>query len=273
VSSAPSSEDAGRPAPAVARDAATVLLARDAPAGVEVLLLERHRESRMSPGAYAFPGGRVEATDAPADAERFCRGLTGDVAAAALRDVAPAERAIGFWVAALREAFEETGLLLAYDAAGTPLSPGPAERLAAHRYRCRVAPAAFRAMLLDEGWALATDRMAYWAHWITPEERPVRYDTRFFVAAAFAGAAPDPDNLEVVGFRWLTAAAAIAQHAAGAIMVPMVTQQILASIGVHPTVAAILAAAPAREIRAVRPRIVLSEGKERILMPDDPGWF
>ena len=189
--------------------------------------------------------------------------------------MAPAERAIGFWVAALREAFEETGLLLACDAAGTPLAQDGslAERLAALRHRCRTEPAAFRAMLLDEGWTLATDRMAYWAHWITPEERPVRYDTRFFVAAAFAGATPVPDNQEVVGFRWLTAAGALAQHAAGAITVPMVTQRILGSIAGYATVSAILAAAPAREIRAVRPRIVQRDGKERILLPDDPEWY
>jgi 8-oxo-dGTP pyrophosphatase MutT (NUDIX family) len=252
-----------------------VLLARDAPAGVEVLLLERHRASRMAPGAHAFPGGRVEPTDAPRDAERFCRGLTRGAAAATLRDVAPAERAIGFWVAALREAFEETGILLACDAAGTPLVPAGAlaQRLAARRDRCRAEPADFRAMLLDEGWALATDRMAYWAHWITPEERPVRYDTRFFVAAAFAGATPAPDNHEVVGFRWLTAKGALAQAAAGAITVPMVTQRILGSIAGYATVDAMLAAAPAREITAVRPRILQRGGKERILLPDDPEWY
>jgi 8-oxo-dGTP pyrophosphatase MutT (NUDIX family) len=252
-----------------------VLLVRDAPAGVEVLLLERHQASKMAPGAYAFPGGRVEAADAPGDAERLCRGLTRDAAAAMLGDVTPAEQAIGFWIAALREAFEETGLLLACDAAGTPVFPaGPvAERLAAGRQRCRTDPAAFRAMLLEEGWTLATDRMAYWAHWITPEERPVRYDARFFVAAALAGATPVPDDHEVVAFRWSTAAGALAQHAAGAITVPMVTQRILGSIAGYPTVDAILAAGSGREIRPVRPRIVTSEGKERILLPGDPGWY
>ena len=92
------------------RDAATVVLGRDAPAGVEVLLLERHRQSPMAPGAFAFPGGRVETGDAAADAERVCHGLTAAEAAAILHDVHPAERAIGFWIAALREAFEEVGL-------------------------------------------------------------------------------------------------------------------------------------------------------------------
>src|SRR5262249_38078656 len=244
-------------------------------AGLEVLLLERHRGSRMAPGAYAFPGGRVEAADAPADAERLCRGLSAAAAAARLPDVRPPERAIGFWIAARREGFEETGLLLACDAAGRPLvtDARAAARFAEHRRRCRADSRFFRTMLLEEALRLATDRMAYWAHWITPEERPVRYDTRFFVAAAFPDGAPEPDGVEVVGYRWLTPAAAVAQHRAGDLTLPGVTQQILASVGNSASVAALLAAAPAREIRAIRPRIVWADGKEKILLPDDPGWF
>jgi 8-oxo-dGTP pyrophosphatase MutT (NUDIX family) len=189
--------------------------------------------------------------------------------------VTPPERAIGFWIAALREVFEETGLLLAYGPHGAPFAPdrAAADRLGEDRRRCRADSGTFRAMLLADGLRLATDRMAYWAHWITPEERPVRYDTRFFVAAAPPHGAADPDGTEVVGFRWLTPEAALAQHRAGDLTLPGVTREILASVGVHPTVAALLAAAPSREIRPVRPRIVLEDGKERILLPDDPGWF
>jgi len=237
-----------------------------------VLLLERHRASPMSPGAFAFPGGRVEASDAHPDAERVCRGLTAAGAAARLPDVTPPERAIGFWIAALREAFEEAGLLLAYERGGGPAVLDAPRRLE-DRERCRAASGAFRAMLLAEGWTLATDRMAYWAHWITPEERPIRYDTRFFVAAAFPHGAPEPDGVEVVACRWLTPEAALVHHAAGDLVLPMVTQEVLRSIAPHPTVTALLAAAPSREIRPVRPRIVVAEGRERILLPDDPGWF
>jgi hypothetical protein len=128
-------------------------------------------------------------------------------------------------------------------------------------------------MLLELGLVLATDRMVYWAHWITPEERPVRYDTRFFVAAAPVGASAEPDGIEVVGARWLTPAAALARQRAGDLALPGVTQQILASVAAHPTVAALLAAAPGREIRAIRARIVMIDGREKILMPGDPGWF
>ncbi len=265
----------GEHVPVVARDAATVVLARDAPAGVAVLLLERHGSSRMAPGAFAFPGGRVEPSDAPPDADRLCRRLTAEAAAAILSDVTPPERAIGFWIAALREAFEETGLLLAHDRDGAPVAPDAraAARLAESRQRCRADSGAFRALLLEEGLRLATDRMAYWAHWITPEERPVRYDTRFFVAAALPHGAVDPDGVEVVGFRWLTPEAALAQHRAGDLTLPGVTQEILASVGAYPSVAALLAGAPSREIRPIRPRIVIRDGQETILLPDDPGWF
>src|SRR3990172_1038847 len=113
----------GEHVPVIARAAASRGLARAPPAGVAVLLLERHGSSRMAPGAFAFPGGRVEPSDAPPDADRLCRGLTADAAAPILHDVTPPERAIGFWIAALREAFEETGLLLAYDREGAPFAP------------------------------------------------------------------------------------------------------------------------------------------------------
>jgi 8-oxo-dGTP pyrophosphatase MutT (NUDIX family) len=263
------------PGPVVARDAATVILARDGEAGVEVLLLERHRQSRMAPGAFAFPGGRVEADDAAPEWEPLCQGLAASEAAILLPDVGPPARALGFWVAALREAFEEAGILLARDPGGTPFGAEALgrERLAGYRARCRAEGRAFREMLVDHGLRLATDRMAYWAHWITPEERPVRYDTRFFVAAALPATVPDPDGIEVVAARWLAPAAALAHHVAGELTLPAVTQQILTSIRPHATADALLAAAPGREIRPIRPRIVVAEGRERILLPDDPGWF
>jgi 8-oxo-dGTP pyrophosphatase MutT (NUDIX family) len=262
----------------LAPDAATVVLARDAGEvtdTVEVLLLERHAGSRMAPGAFAFPGGRVEPDDTSPDAERLCRGLTGAAAARILHDVRPAGRAIGFWIAALRELFEETGLLLACDGSGAPFGSGEAgrARLQQCRARCRSGDGVFRTMLLDEGLRLATDRMVYYAHWITPEERPVRYDTRFFVAAAFPDGSPEPDGIEVVAARWLTPAAAVAAHQEGALSLPFVTQRVLRSVGRYPTVAALLEAARSREVRPIRPRIVLAGGQERLLLPGDPGYF
>ena len=261
--------------PGTPRPAAAVVAARDTAAGLEVLLLQRHVDSPMSPGAYAFPGGRVEAADSEDGAGRSCHGLDESAAAAALRDVTPPRAALAFWIAALREAFEETGLLLAYRVDGTPFAPGPAERprFDAYRARCRADAAAFLAMLRTEGLTLATDRMAYWARWITPEERPLRYDARFFVAASVAAVPVDPDGRETVACRWLSPTAALEQHRAGAITLPVPTREILRSIAGVPDVTTLLETARRREIRPVRARIVREGGAERILLPGDPGYF
>jgi 8-oxo-dGTP pyrophosphatase MutT (NUDIX family) len=259
--------------PAVAREAASVILARDASAGLEVLLLQRHPDSRFSPGAFAFPGGRVETADAAPGVEARCRGLGRTEAARQMPDVRPEERAIGFWVAALREAFEESGVLLAYGPDGGLVNSRTLDTVRAHRARCREDSSAFARLLRDFDLRLATDRAAYWAHWITPEERPVRYDTRFLVAAAGPTQVVEPDGFEVVSARWIAPEDALTRHRARELVLPLPTQQILASLAGHRGVGDLLAAARGRQVRSVRPRIVRDGSGERILLPDDPGWF
>ncbi len=100
---------------------------------------------------------------------------------------------------------------------------------------------------------LATDRVAYWAHWITPEERPIRYDTRFFVAATWPEQVAEPDGLEMVAARWIRPEDALARHRARELVLPLPTQGILASLSAHRDVDALLAAAHGREVRPVRP--------------------
>jgi 8-oxo-dGTP pyrophosphatase MutT (NUDIX family) len=259
--------------PSTPREAASVILARDGPDGLEVLLLQRHPESRFSPGAYAFPGGRVELSDGAAEAEARCRGLTRAEAARQLPGVEPPERAIGFWVAALREAFEEAGILLAYRPDQEPVSTASLAQARTRRAECCRDSALFARLLADLRLTLATDRTAYWAHWITPEERPIRYDTRFFVAPAWPGQVAEPDGVEMVGARWMRPEEALASHRERGLTLPLPTQGILASLAEHRDVEALLQAARGREVRPVRPRIVREAGGERILLPHDPGWF
>jgi 8-oxo-dGTP pyrophosphatase MutT (NUDIX family) len=259
--------------PVTPREAASVILARDASDAVEVLLLQRHPNSRFSPGAFAFPGGRVEAADSAPDVVARCRGLDRAAAARQLRDVRPPERAIGFWVAALREAFEEAGILLAHHADARLLDPATLAEARALRARCREDSARFGQILTDLDLTLATDHVVYWAHWITPEERSIRYDTRFFIAPAGPEQAPEPDGDEMVGARWTRPSEALAHHGARELVLPLPTQRILATLAEHRDVTALMAAARGREIRPVRPRIVRDAGGERILLPDDPGWF
>jgi len=259
--------------PPTPQEAASIIVARDAVAGLEVLLLQRHPKSRFSPGAFAFPGGRLEAADAAPGIEARCRGLGRGEAAKQLPDVKPPERAIGFWVTALRELFEEAGMLLAYGPDARPLSAASLEDLRVERTRSREDSAAFGRLLTERHLALATDHVGYWAHWITPEERPIRYDTRFFVAAAWVDQIAEPDGLEMVAARWIRPVDALAGHAASELVLPLPTQRILASLAEHGDVGAILRAAGDRDIRSIRPRIIRDASGERILLPDDPDWF
>lgn len=263
------------PVPAIPRQAATVVPVRDAPDGVEVLLLTRHHDSPMSPGAYAFPGGRVEPADAWADARRLCHGL--DEALAAETVDVPIEAAAAYRIAALREAFEETGFLLANRADGSPvpLARLGRERLAALRARSRADAAAFRAILVEEGWRLAIDRTAYYARWITPEERPLRYDARFFLALTLPGAsdaAVEPDGRETVACRWIRPAVALEEARTGRAPLPVPTREVLRSLIEETDTASLLRAARRRAVRPVQPRIVREEGRERILLPGEPGY-
>jgi 8-oxo-dGTP pyrophosphatase MutT (NUDIX family) len=264
----------GAPArPPTPQEAASIIVARDAPAGLEVLLLQRHPKSRFSPGAFAFPGGRVEAADADPAVVARCRGLGRIEAARRLRDVQPPERAAGFWVTALRELFEEAGMLLAYDPDARPVSGASLGDVRALRTRSREDSASFARLLAERDLTLATDRVSYWAHWITPEERPIRYDTRFFVAAAWTDQVAEPDGVEMVAARWIRPDDALARHEAQELVLPLPTQRILASLSEHGGADAMVAAAGGRDIRSIRPRIVRDASGERVLLPEDPDWF
>jgi 8-oxo-dGTP pyrophosphatase MutT (NUDIX family) len=139
---------------------------------------------RRAASAFAFPGGRVEAADA-APASRSGAGGSGGAKPRGGFRTSGRRSAIGFWVTALRELFEEAGMLLGYGPDARPVSVALLEDLRVQRTRCREDSAAFGRLLAERDLTLATDRVGYWAHWITPEERPIRYDTRFFVAAAW----------------------------------------------------------------------------------------
>jgi 8-oxo-dGTP pyrophosphatase MutT (NUDIX family) len=182
--------------PAVAHPAATVLLLRDGPAGVEVYLQRRPHRFGFAGGLWVFPGGRIDDSDRDPAVDAFWSGPSPETWAERL-DV-PVDAARGYVVGACRETLEEAGVLLADRA----LEPEQLETA-----RCNVLSGArsFATVLADLDARLDTSRLRYWAWWRTPEGEPRRYDTRFFVAALPSDAVVRAHAGEVVDELWASA--------------------------------------------------------------------
>jgi 8-oxo-dGTP pyrophosphatase MutT (NUDIX family) len=261
-----------KPPPVVPVPAASLVLLRDRPeGGVETLLIQRHHRSKFAPGDFVFPGGKVEVEDRPVDAEAWCTGPDEPTAAGTLelREPGPA---LGYWVGAVREAFEEVGILLAYGADGRSAALDDT-RLREHRRACQRDHRAFWHMLRTEGLRLATDQLVYFAHWITPEERPMRFDTRFFVAPMPAGQEAEADEHEIVAVRWLTPAEALQARTRGEISLRLPTMKNLGVFDGAPSTTEVLGRLAGLRVAPIRPRMVSEQGAPRTLLPGDPGYF
>jgi 8-oxo-dGTP pyrophosphatase MutT (NUDIX family) len=263
-----------KPPPVTPEPAATVVLLRDrADGGVDVLLIQRHRASKFAAGDHVFPGGKIELDDHPADAGRWCAGLDLEGAARVLGVSDGPRAALGYWVGAIREAFEEVGVLLAVDESGRAprLDPG---RLAEYRRACQKDHRVFWDMVKAERLTLATDRLAYFAHWITPEENPIRFDVRFFAAPMPEGQAPVADDVEIVGVRWLSPGEAFEAQRRGEISLRRPTVANLKLFDGARSVADAIARLAGRPVPTIRPRVITDpDGKQRALLPGDPGWY
>jgi len=263
--------------PVTPSPAATLVLLRDRPpSAVEVLLLQRHAKSKFAAGDYVFAGGKIEADDMPGDGEAFCRGLTAQEAGARLGGGLKPREALSYWVGAIREAFEEVGALLAYESDGRLLriTPQSRPRYEAYRAACQKSNPAFFDMLRAERLILATDRLAYFAHWITPEEQPIRFDTRFFVALMPPEQEPVADGHEIVDLKWLTPADAIAASTRKEIglRTPTIKNLELVAGGGAPA-SQVVEALGKREGQTIRPRVLQGDGKPVPVLPGDPRWY
>jgi 8-oxo-dGTP pyrophosphatase MutT (NUDIX family) len=233
--------------------AATLLLVRDGARGLEVLMAARHEKSGFAAGALVFPGGKVDAGDV-AVAGR-CRGLGG------LPDAAAAAR-----VAAIRETWEETGVLLARSGAQGPLlTQAELSRLRERR------GGSFEVLLQEPGLELAGDRLAAFAHWITPADSPKRFDTLFFLAAFDGDQAPLHDGHEAVDARWVNPAEAVGDADAGRCKIVFATRLNLLRLARSQTVAAALAAARGPVVTVV-PEVVKTATGAVFRIPAEAGY-
>ncbi len=250
--------------------AATVTLVRDAGRGLEVLMMERSLQSAFVPGNYVYPGGAVDAQDAAPDASGLCAGLD-DARASALLGVASG--GLAYWVAAIRESFEEAGLLLACDPRGgivELIRDDVIERFSAHRRAVDEGSRSLAAIVREEGLRIAADRMVYFSHWITPVGGPRRYDTRFFIAEAPGAQTPLHDNRETISSVWIHPGAALDRHRAGEFKMRTPTVRTLEMFAAYDNCGSLIEAMRAQKnVTAIQPRI----GRDgRRLLPGEAGY-
>ena len=228
--------------------AATVIIARDGLDGLEILVIERAAGMGFAGGAIAFPGGKVDAGDQ--------KPLAGYTALAA-------EDAAGR-VAAAREAFEETGILLS---TGPAVAGKTRAHLRAESDQHRIA---FAALLSSIGHTLPADALKPFGRWLPPAGLHKRFDTRFYLATCPAGEAPEADGTEAVHARWATPAKLLAQADAGTISILFPTRCNLARLGQFSGVASLLAdpTAPA----FIQPSIVQTDTGKMLTIPEGLGY-
>ncbi|HEY6821648.1 MAG TPA: MBL fold metallo-hydrolase [Burkholderiales bacterium] len=251
--------------PLVPRPAATLILLRDSGAGPEVLMLQRTQSAVFLGGAYVFPGGSLDPQDAEAGLQRRVLGLTDAEASARL---SVASGGLAYYVAAIRECFEEAGVLLACDKGGTPVPAARAESL------LRFRKSDFRGFLESEELYLPAHALAYYGHWITAPGRSRRFDTRFFVALAPDGQVGSHDAGETVHDIWIRPQEALERGERGEIELVFATRHTLKDLGrFAKREEAFQYAASLPEIETNRACRALGKEGEKLFRRADPAYF
>jgi 8-oxo-dGTP pyrophosphatase MutT (NUDIX family) len=258
---------AGNRQPATPRDAATVMLLRDRPAGsLEVYMLRRQPTMAFAPGAMVFPGGSVD----PRDADEQVAWTGPDAAEWGRIFDAPPELARALVCAAVRETFEESGVLLAGPAADSVVEDTTSDEWEADRHALLDRSVSLAELLGRRGLVLRADLLRPWSRWITPVMEPRRFDTRFFAAALPAGQRTRDVGGEASAVAWIEPAEALAGGRRGelALMPPtMVSLTELAACGTRQA-----ALTGPRLVAPIIPEVQLREGAVWLTVPGIPEY-
>jgi glyoxylase-like metal-dependent hydrolase (beta-lactamase superfamily II)/8-oxo-dGTP pyrophosphatase MutT (NUDIX family) len=254
---------------AVLRPAATLILVRDGNQGMEVFMMQRTHQAAFAPGGYVFPGGALDASDSAECFSVHCPGLDDRSASQTLN---MEKGGLAYWVAAIRECFEESGLLLAYGKDGkmVELTEPRSAEFADFRQRVAAGELGFDELCRSHELTLALDRIAYFGHWITPMGAPRRFDTRFFIAVAPQGQLASHDNRETIAHAWMRPADVLERRRAGQIDIMFATAKTVESLaGFADTDALMKHVRTMEAVPSHTPRVSTSRSGRRVLVQGD----
>lgn len=261
---------------AVPKNAATVILLRNRkPQGFEVFLLKRHEKSSFFGGNFVYPGGRVDREDGSLETCSRCKGLTPEEAHQRFGGMLPPDESLAHWIAAIRELFEEAGVLLAYDQKGNFLhlsNPAELEKFLHYRALIQKGEMSICQMAQEENLLFALDQLDYYAHWITPEARPERFDTRFFLACHPEGQEATYDQKETTVGVWLTPEKALEENFKGEVVLSPPTLKTLEDLSRFKRMDEVFNSLRNTEIRPILPVLTKISGGLVIIFPWDPEY-
>ena len=240
--------------------AATILMLRDGPAGLETLMVVRHHQIDFASGALVFPGGKVELADT--QVRDYCRvdDMVGD-------------KSLSLMVGAIREAFEESGILLAYSRGDTRcISGARLARLDQFREPLHRGELSLETFLEQEELLLACDQLQHFAHWVTPQIMPRRFDTHFYLAAPPADHLATHDGYEAVDSVWLSPQQALSGAEDGTYTLIFPTRVNVEMLGESQSVAEALRMATSRQITKVLPWMEERTDGIYICIPPEAGY-
>lgn len=256
--------------PATPRPAATIVLLRDdATDGMQLLLMRRNRNAGFVPGAWVFPGGRVDNEDGGAASVAGMDGLDAESAARRL-DHHGEPPAIGFYLAALREAFEETGILVARRPDGSaPPTAAESREVDTVREAVMDDEISFAEAVARLGCRIAGNAIEYIAHWITPVPEPRRYDTRFFAARVAPDSTPIIDPREMTDALWVTPSEGLRRCEDGELPMVFPTIRTLEDLVEYASTDAALRGFGGAPVRTVLPTLVVTPTGVGLRIDDD----
>jgi 8-oxo-dGTP pyrophosphatase MutT (NUDIX family) len=260
----------------IPKKATTVILLRERKSeGFEVFLLKRHEKSSFMGGNYVYPGGRVDPDDGTSEICSLCKGISTEKAHQMFGGSIPPGESLAYWIAGIRELFEESGVLLAYDQKGNLFQPKNSverERFLDYRGHLQKGKLTLCQLAQKEGLLLAMDQLHYYAHWITPEARSQRFDTRFFLARHPIGQEASHDEKETIAGLWLTPQKALGENLEGEMVLSPPTLKTLEDLSRFKTINDLCDSIKTTEIRPILPILTNVSDESFILFPWDPEY-
>ncbi len=275
--SADKKQSASKASPQAIRDAATVILVREPDQGpFEIFLMRRGGSQSFMGGAFVFPGGRLDEEDCDPELAGYARDFPAADARHRLQEPRlPEKTAVGLYFSAIRETFEEAGVLAAFDASDRLMDFSDGEtagRFAAYRLSLHEKSLSLKDLAKKENIRYALKLLTPYSHWITPDIEKRRFDTRFFLMRQPKGQFPVHDTIELTQSLWITPASALERQRQGQMLLMPPTLITMQALNKFKTADQLFTAAGADSIYTILPQAFTFEGGFGVKLPHDPEY-